>query len=119
MLRTYETIFIVEPGRVGEEYTATVDKFKGVLTAQGANILKVDEWGSRKLAYTVKKQNRGTYVLLAYEADPQIIAELERRLRIDESIIKFQTVHLDKGLEPVAEAKEGTAPAAEAEGEDE
>lgn len=119
MMRTYETIFIVEPNVVGEEYTATVDKFKGVLTAQGANILKVDEWGTRKLAYVVKKQNRGTYVLMAYEANPQIIAELERRMRIDESVIKFQTVYLEKGLEPVAEAKEASASAGEAEAEGE
>ena len=46
-----------------------VEKFKGVLTEQGAEILKVDEWGTRKLAYPVKKQTRGTYVLVAYEAE--------------------------------------------------
>jgi small subunit ribosomal protein S6 len=112
MMRTYETIFIVEPSLVGEEYAAIVEKFKGVLTDQGANILKVDEWGTRKLAYPIKKQNRGTYVLTAYEGNPQIIAEFERRMRIDESIIKFQTIHLEKGLETVAEVKEAPAAAA-------
>jgi small subunit ribosomal protein S6 len=119
MMRTYETIFIVEPSLVGEEYTAVVDKFKGVLTDQGANILKIDEWGTRKLAYMVKKQNRGTYVLAAYEAPPQAIKEFERRMRIDESIIKFQTVHLEKGLEPVAEVKDVAAAAADLDSDEE
>lgn len=120
MTRTYETIFIVRPDLAGEAYTAVVDKFKGVLTEQGAAVLKVDEWGTRKLAYPVKKQGRGTYVLVAYDANPAIIKEFERRMRIDDTIIKFQTVHLEKGLvvaapapvvEPAEKAEE--APAAD------
>lgn len=113
-MRTYETIFIVHPEAVGDAYAAVVDKFRGVLTDQAANILKVDEWGTRKLAYPVKKQGRGTYVLVAYEAGPKVVAEFERRLRIDESIIKFQTVLLENGLEePVAAKEEAIASAAE------
>lgn len=105
-MRTYETIFIVHPDVGGDAYPAVLEKFKGVLTTQGANILKLDEWGTRKLAYQIKKQNRGTYVLVAYEAGPQVVAEFERRMRIDEAIIKFQTLLLENGLEAV------TAPAA-------
>jgi len=104
-MRTYETIFIVRPDLVGDEYAAVLEKFKGVLTAQNAVILKVDEWGTRKMAYQVKKQSRGTYVLVAYEAEPKVIAEFERRMRIDESIIKFLTVHLEKGLPAPAPVK--------------
>jgi len=119
-MRTYETIFIVHPDIVGDAYTAIVDKFKGVLAEQGCNLLKVEEWGTRKLAYTVKKQGRGSYVLVAYEAGPKVIAEFERRLRIDENVIKFQTVFLENGLEETTVAKEGAAeaPAAEAEEEE-
>lgn len=98
-MRTYETIFIVHPELVGDEYAAVVNKFKGVLTEQKAEILKVDEWGTRKLAYTVKKQGRGSYVLMAYQAAPEVIAEFERRMRIDESILKFQTLALENGLQ--------------------
>lgn len=118
-MRTYETIFIVHPDAVGDAYAAIVDKFKGVLTEQGSNILKVEEWGTRKLAYTVKKQGRGSYVLIAYEAGPQVIAEFERRLRIDENIIKFQTVFLENGLEEAAPVKEGAGEAAAAVTDDE
>jgi small subunit ribosomal protein S6 len=120
-MRTYETIFIIHPDAVGDAYAAIVDKFKGILTEQGSNVLKVEEWGTRKLAYTVKKQGRGSYVLVAYEAGPKVIAEFERRLRIDENVIKFQTVLLENGLEEAAATKEGAAeaPAAVTEEEEE
>lgn len=120
-MRTYETIFIIHPDSVGEAYTAIVDKFKGILADQGSNLLKVEEWGTRKLAYTVKKQGRGSYVLIAYEAGPQVIAEFERRLRIDENVIKFQTVLLENGLEETVATREGAAetPVAVAEEEEE
>lgn len=115
-MRTYETIFIVHPDTVGDQYAAVVEKFRKVLGDQGANILKVEEWGARKLAYPVKKQGRGSYVLMAYEAEAPVIAEFERRMRIDEAVIKFQTVYLEKGLVAAAPAKEEAAVRPEAEG---
>ncbi|BCR05918.1 hypothetical protein DESUT3_29870 [Desulfuromonas versatilis] len=96
-MRTYETIFIVHPEVVGDEYAGVVEKFKGVLTEQQANILKIDEWGARKLAYPVKKQGRGSFVLVVYEATSEVIAEFERRMRIDDKVIKFQTVLREEG----------------------
>ncbi|MFA5515223.1 MAG: 30S ribosomal protein S6 [Desulfuromonadales bacterium] len=118
-MRTYETIFIVHPDAVGEQYAGIIEKFKKVLEDQQANVLKVEEWGARKLAYPVKKQSRGSYVLVAYEAEPQVIAEFERRLRLDETIIKFMTVHLEKGL-PAVKEEPASMPAEEAtESEDE
>lgn len=113
-MRTYEHIFIVHPDVAGEEYTAVLDKFKGILAEQGANLLKVEEWGSRKLAYPVKKQSRGTYVLTVFEGGAGVVAEFERRLRLDEKIIKFQTVLLPKGIEAAAPAVRAAAPADEA-----
>lgn len=110
-MRTYETIFIVHPDTAGDSYNAVVEKFKNILTEQKAEILKVDEWGTRKLAYPVKKQTRGSFVLVAYEAGSDVIAEFERRLRIDETIIKFQTVYLEKGLEKAAVKEQAPAAA--------
>lgn len=108
-MRTYENIMIVHPDKVGDEYSAIVDKFKGVLTDLNANLLKVDEWGVRKLAYPVKKQGRGSYVLTVFEADPTIIDEFERRLRLDESVIKFQTVLMENGFVEETAAGESEA----------
>jgi len=109
MTRTYESIFIIRPDLTGDAYTAVIDKFKGVLSDLGASIIKVDEWGVRKLAYTVKKQNRGSYVLVIFEAEPKVILEYERRLRLDESVIKFINIHLEKGFVMPAVAVEAVA----------
>lgn len=114
-MRTYEHIFIVHPEMVGDDYAAILDKFKTILTDQGANILKVDEWGARKLAYPVKKQTRGSYVLMVFEAAAAVIAEFERRLRLDEKIIKFQTIVLPKGTDLAAAAPASVAEASEEE----
>ncbi|MCD6525852.1 MAG: 30S ribosomal protein S6 [Desulfuromonas sp.] len=105
-MRTYETIFIVNPQIVGDEYTAVVDKFKGVLTDQDAEILKVDEWGTKRLAYPVKKHEQGTYVLVNFNAENVVIKEFERRMRLDDAIIKFQTLILENGFKAPAEPEE-------------
>jgi len=96
-MRTYESIFIVHPDVVGDDQTAIIDKFKTILTDQGADVLKVDNWGVRTLAYPVKKLTKGCYVLVIFEAEATVIAEYERRMRIDEKVIKFQTVILEGG----------------------
>lgn len=108
-MRTYESIFIVHPEVVGDDQTAIIDKFKTILTDQGAEILKLDNWGVRTLAYPVKKQTKGCYVLVIFDAESTVIAEYERRMRIDEKVIKFQTVILEDGYEapPVVETAPG------------
>ena len=105
-MRTYESIFIVHPDVVGDDQTAIIDKYKTILTDQGAEILKLENWGVRTLAYPVKKQSKGCYVLVIFDAESTVIAEFERRMRIDEKVIKFQTVLLEGGYEapPVVEA---------------
>jgi len=118
-MRTYETIYIVHPDVAGDEYTAVVGKFREVLTTQGAEVLHVEEWGNRKLAYPIKKQGRGSYVLMAYEAPAEAISEFERRLRIDEQIMKFQTVLLEKGFVAPAAAESPAETAASEESEKE
>lgn len=115
-MRTYETIFIVHPEVVGDDLTALIDKFKTILTDRGADVLKVENWGTRTLAYQVKKQSKGCYVLVIFDAEPSVIAEFERRMRIDEKVIKFQTITLEGGYEaPAVEAAPEEAPAEEAE----
>ncbi len=120
-MRTYESIFIVHPEVVGDDQVALIDKFKTILTDQGAEILKLENWGTRTLAYPVKKQTKGCYVLVIFDAAPTVIAEYERRMRIDEKVIKFQTIIMEGGYEapPVVETapEEVTEDAAEASAE--
>ena len=116
-MRTYESIFIVHPEVVGDDQTAIIDKYKTILSDQGADVLKVENWGTRTLAYQVKKQSKGCYVLVIFDAEPTVISEFERRMRIDEKVIKFQTIILEGGYEapPVVEAAPEEAPAEDAE----
>ena len=116
-MRTYESIFIVHPEVIGDDQTALIDKYKTILSDQGADVLKLENWGTRTLAYQVKKQSKGCFVLVIFDAEPTVIAEYERRMRIDEKVIKFQTVILEGGYvaPPVVEAAPEEAPAENAE----
>jgi len=116
-MRTYETLFIVHPEVVGDDLAALIEKYRKVLTDQQAVVLKADNWGSRNLAYPVKKQTRGSFVLAVFEGPSSVIAEFERRLRIDEKVIKYQTVLFEGSVvapAPVVEtpAVEDVEPAA-------
>lgn len=94
-MRNYESLYIVHPEVVGDELTALVDKFQKVLGDIGAEIVKLDNWGVRKLAYPIKKVERGNYIQVLFSAEARVVAEYERRLRLDEQILRFLTVRLD------------------------
>jgi len=94
-MRNYEALYIVHPEVVGDELTALVEKFQSVLTDQKAEIYKLDNWGVRKLAYPINKAERGCYVQTLFTAEPQVIAEFERRLRLGEKVLRVFTVRLD------------------------
>jgi len=107
-MRNYESLYIIHPDVVAEELTAMVDKFQKILTDQGAEIYNLDNWGVRKLAYPINKVERGCYVQTLFSADPQVIAEYERRMRLDEKVLRFLTVRLDGDFPAVEAAAEET-----------
>ncbi|MFO7830920.1 MAG: 30S ribosomal protein S6 [Desulfuromonadaceae bacterium] len=98
-MRTYESIFIIRPEIAGDEYTALLGKFKQILADQQAEILRCQEWGTKRLPYLVKKQDQGTFVLLNFVAGSNVVKEFERRLRLDDAIMQFQTILLEDGLD--------------------
>ena len=100
-MKKYETIFILDPDLEDEKIQSTVEKVKGILTQANGEILKVEDWGKRKLAYIVKKKPRGHYFLLHFSGSPALLAELERNFRVMDAVIKFQSVRLDEHLESV------------------
>jgi small subunit ribosomal protein S6 len=102
-MRKYETFFIVDPD-LSEDVTAAVDeKVRTVVTNNGGNVLTYTPWGKKKLAYPVKKRTRGLYVLMEYAGGPELVAELERNMRLDERVLKFITVLLDERYDPAKE----------------
>ena len=96
MDRLYEVMYIVRPDVVDEELDKLIANFESTVTNGGGVVKSSDKWGRRKLAYTVRKFNDGNYVLLTVEANGTVIAELERRLRVTEPVIKFITVRMDE-----------------------
>lgn len=91
-MNCYETLFVVKPTLTEEEIKAQIERVKAVLDKEGAELLATDDMGMRKLAYPVQKNSRGYYTVLFYRAAGEMIAELERNLRINEEVIKFLTV---------------------------
>lgn len=99
-MRKYETFFIVDPD-LPDEVTAVVDdKVKNIVSSLGGMVLTYVPWGKKKLAYPVKKRTRGLYILMEYAGGPEMVAELERNMRLDERFLKFITVKLDDRFDP-------------------
>lgn len=123
MSRMYETIYIVKPDLADEENKALTTKINEVIEKMNGEVRKLEDWGVRKLAYPIDKINRGRYMYLRSDGDATLIAELERRLRLDERVIRYQTVKLEKDTVVAAPAvpveAEETAPVEEAASENE
>lgn len=105
-MRKYETIYIVQPDLGEDDIKALSEKVMGVISGMKGNCLRLEDWGTRKLAYPIKKQMRGRYFYLNSEGDSALIAELERRLRLDDKVIRYQSVKLDKENQAPAPAAE-------------
>lgn len=97
-MRHYETLLLFSPELGAEERKALQDKFVSIIEGQNGQMIEVDDWGMRELAYAVNKVNRGVYVRLEYNAPTDTVAELERNLRITDGLFKFISVQL--GDEP-------------------
>ncbi len=91
-MRRYELIFIVQPELSEEETKAITDRYLQIITAQKGTIIKTEDWGKRRLAYDIKKQSRGNYILVDFYGQGSMIQEIERNLKIDDNILKFITV---------------------------
>jgi small subunit ribosomal protein S6 len=105
-MRMYETIYIVKPDLADEETKAINAKVQEIIDTKAGEIRKLEDWGLRKLAYPINKVSRGRYMYLRYDGSPEMIAELERRLRLDERILRFQSVKLEKEVVAAAPAKQ-------------
>ena len=96
MMNQYETVFILTPGLSDVQMKETVEKFTGIRTANGAEVINEENWGLKKLAYAIDKKSTGFYQLLEFKADPTVVEKLEVGFRRDERVIRFLTVKLDK-----------------------
>ena len=96
----YETIYIVNPTLDDDSLKEAIDKFSDLIKKLKGAIVKVNEWGKRKLAYEVKRFDKGYYVVLDFCALPKMLTELERNLKLDDRILKYITVKIDENVDP-------------------
>jgi small subunit ribosomal protein S6 len=104
-MRKYELIFITRPDMPEEELGKLVTQMEGVVTGQGGKIEKVEKMGKRRLAYRVERQKEGIYVLFVIEGSGETVKEFERRLKVNDSVIKYLSVRVDEELKRAEKAK--------------
>ena len=97
-MKHYESIFILNPSIDEAESEKINLRMQEVVTANGGEVTKVEKWGKRKLAYTVRKQKKGEYVLFQFTGGAATVAELERNFKMTDSVIKYMTIRLEKDM---------------------
>lgn len=107
-MRIYEEMFIVRPDATDEIIDPIIDQLSKFITGHGGTVDKVDKWGKRRLAYRVDKCDDGFYVLMQFTGTPDTVRELERRLRVNDAVIKFLTTRIDERMK-VAEKRKKKA----------
>ena len=98
-MNRYETIFISDPDISEEIRKQLFKKTTDLIEKQNGFICLFDEWGNKKLAYQIKKKDRGHYVRIDYCGDGALVNEMERSFRIDDKVLKFMTIVLDKNID--------------------
>ena len=93
-MRRYETITIIKANIAEDEIDAILDRMAQIIQDENGEVLKVDKWGLRKLAYLIKKEQQGYYVLTEYAGTPAAVNEIERIFKIDDRILKYMTIKL-------------------------
>jgi len=94
--RTYEVIFIVDPTVGDEEVMRLSEGVQKIITGQGGNIVKTEMMGKRQLAYEINHKKDGIYVLLEVEGSGAEIAEVERRMRVNDQVLRYMTIRVDE-----------------------
>ncbi len=95
-MKNYETVFILNPVLSEDQMKDTVDKFVKVLKKANAEVINIEQWGLKKLAYPIQHKSTGFYNLLEFSASSDVVNQLETEYRRDESVMRFLTVTLDK-----------------------
>jgi small subunit ribosomal protein S6 len=104
--REYETIYILRPNTPNEGVAEVNTRIKGVIEGMGGKIIKVDNWGKRRLAYEVAKERKGIYLYWQYLAQPGVVEETERNLRMLDSVIRYLTTKVDENIDVGARPSE-------------
>jgi small subunit ribosomal protein S6 len=97
--REYETTYILRPNTTNEGVAEVNARIRGIIEGMGGKVIKVDNWGKRRLAYEVAKERKGIYLYWQYLAKPGVVEETERNLRMLDSVIRYLTVKVDENVD--------------------
>jgi len=104
--REYETTYILRPNTPNDGVAEVNNRIKGVIETMGGKVIKVDNWGKRRLAYEVAKERKGIYLYWLYLAQPGVVEETERNLRMLDNVIRYLTVKVDENIDVTARPTE-------------
>ncbi|MGZ8846369.1 MAG: 30S ribosomal protein S6 [Pyrinomonadaceae bacterium] len=107
--RTYEVIFIVNPEAADDEVMRLSEGVQKIITGQGGSIVKTEMMGKRQLAYEINHKKDGTYVLLEVEGSGSEIAEVERRMRVNDQVLRYMTIRVDEARRRAQKLKDRRA----------
>ena len=91
-MRRYEQVYILRPSLSEDEITQVIENTNQLILDDDGAIIYQNRWGMRKLAYQIKKETQGYYVLCDFAATPDVVSEIERKFRIDDSVLKYLTI---------------------------
>ena len=114
MLRNYELTFIGKPDLDATNLAALIEKVKGYIAADGGNVVKLDQWGMRRLMYPISKYKEGQYIFVTTQLEPTATAKVENRLKLNEDVIRYLLVRAEEHGKPAAKPAAAIAVAAEA-----
>ena len=95
-MREYEVMYIIKPDLEEEKYATIIEKYNTLIQNNGGEVVSVEPWGKRRLAYEIDKLREGYYVLLKINAGPELPAELERNFRIADEVMRYLVVKIEK-----------------------
>jgi small subunit ribosomal protein S6 len=98
-MRRYESVVILDPELPDEDIQNFTERYSQAIKQNGGEVIKIEDWGFKKLAYLVKKRDRGRYILLDYVGLPELLNELERQFKISEEVMKFVSVKIDDNVD--------------------
>ena len=112
-MNKYELIYVIDTAMEETARNELIARFNGMIEENGGKVEKVEEWGKRRLAYTVNYKNEGYYVLVNFTANPELPREIERVMQINESILRYLTVKVEEKRSNVKPRPVRVAPVAE------
>ena len=104
--REYETVYVLRPNTANDGVAEVNAKVKAVIENMGGKVIKVDNWGKRRLAYEVAKERKGIYLYWRYLATAGVVEEAERNLRMLDNVIRFLTIRVDENVDSNARPSE-------------